>query len=395
MSDDTLIASLYDNAWLDSLSTSNAKLYMRDATAKYNGTIADAINLGTLTTDSTQLDSFGQISRMSSDHFYKFTLDGDNFKLSYLNTTNSVSTRLQILDSSGTIIADSSTMATQELQDAYASVIESDGLDVEAGDYYVKITYEATVSRSDPQAYVLSLYSGTQFTTAYQTTTFSQVSEDQNLPVDDTMVFSASDALQYGVDNVHLANETAATGINIGWLYENKSALAVTGQITNTVDEEYYSFTFQKGDALKMSFDNHTDTAELRVQLLNSTGTAIIADSEGTDAQQEAYAALLSSDGLEVNTGQYIIKVSYKAGENKTKDQIYDFKLYSGTCYDKYYETQATTETMETAILSGHFTGEYNPATSLAAYLMAEANEEPIDIFEKLKELAGLSSMTI
>ncbi|MDD5587336.1 MAG: hypothetical protein PHY92_10370 [Alphaproteobacteria bacterium] len=380
----SITASFFDDASVNSFSLGGAVLYQRNATNALNATLADAVNIGTLKTDESQLDVLGQISRTNSTNFYKLTLDGNNMKMSL--TTSSSLVRAQVLNSSGTVIADNSTSATSDLQTAFANLASSNGLSAEAGDYFVKVTYDATATRSASYTYLLSLYSGTVFSKSFQTTAKSQTSEKQAVTIDNTMVFSTSDALEYSVNNIHLANETATTGLNIGWIYENKAALSVTSQLTETVEDQYYTFSFQKGDNLKLAFNNHTDTATARVQLLDMSGKYVIADSDGTDAQKEAYAALTSSDGMSARVGQYVLKISFAEGESRSKNQIYDFKLYSGTSYTALYETTATTETAATAVFSGHLSPGYSPLSSMAAYLTAEANGEETNIMDTLME---------
>ncbi|HBM90526.1 MAG TPA: hypothetical protein DD400_01415, partial [Rhodospirillaceae bacterium] len=161
-------------------------------------------------------------------------------------------------------------------------------------------------------------------------------------------------------------------------------------ELTDTCDEQYYYFTFQKGESIKFNFDNKTDEsdlADLRIQFLDSSGTYAYADSHGTDAQKAAYAELTSAQGLEANKGTYVIKVSFALGENKSKDQLYDIKVYSGDTYTDYYESLVATEDAATAILSGTYTDKYNPATSLASYLTAQSDEEQTNIMTTLTNI--------
>lgn len=105
----TVDASIYDNSLVGSYSIgSDPTLYMRTASMPLNSTLDTAVNLGTLIADKTQLDAQGEISRQNSTHFYKFTLDGSWLKLTASNITSSASMRVQVLNSSGTVIADSS-----------------------------------------------------------------------------------------------------------------------------------------------------------------------------------------------------------------------------------------------------------------------------------------------
>lgn len=377
-------ASVFDSTWLGSSAASSSFIYKRDAVNVLNGTIDTASNLGTLRTDDTQLDLTAQVSRENPSHFYKFTLDGDNLKMAFANNTDSADLRLQILDSSGSIVADSS-QAFAEEEDLlnYVTMITSSGVDLEAGDYTIKVSFEPTAKRSVPQTYSLAMYSGESFNVSYQTTAKSQTSASQVVKVDNTMTYSLIDALEYSSKSTHLANETTDTAIDIGWLAENKTALSVTSQMTDICKEQYYVLTLQQGENLKMAFNNHTDTSELRVQLYDSTGTRLLADSHGSEDLKEAYAELTSSDGFATKAGKYVVKVGYALGEEKNT-QIYDFKIYSGTLYDKVYETLVATETAATAIMGGRLT-DFNPKAATVSYLAAELDSGD-DIIYALKK---------
>lgn len=411
-------ASLYDSAMLGAYAASSSLIYQRDVTNILDSSLETAGYLGTLTTDKTQLDVTGKLSKVNSAHYYKFTLDGDSLKLSFKNNTGTSDLRLQIVDSDGNVIADSSETASDTdssvkvwktttttdaetgistttsgrtaltLTEAYEAANSSEGLNLEAGEYYVRVSFDSMSLKSVDQTYSLGLYSGESFNVSYQTTGKSQTKYDQTITVDHTMTYSLIDALEYSTKSTHLASETASSAVNIGWMFANKTALAVSGQMTWVCDEQYYAFTLQNGEDLKMSFNNKTDTSELRVQLYDSTGTVLLADSHGTIEQQEAYEALLSSDGLEAEDGNYVLKVSYATGESK-KDQLYSFNLYSGTVYDTVYETKSATETAATAILNGDLT-EYASAKMVAAsYLASSLGEDLDDIFSLINQYTG------
>ncbi len=381
----TYNTTAFTSSTLNASGSASGNIYQRNATNLLNATTETATKIGTLVTNQTQLDVKAQVSRENATNFYKFTLDGDSLKLGFQNNTETSNLRVQILNSSGKVVADSSTFGTEANQEAYALANSSDGLDLEAGDYYVKVTFDSTSLRSVPQTYSLALYSGTKFSASYQTTAQAQTSATQVPKLDDTMTFSLITAQEYSTKSTHYANETSADAINIGWIYENKSALSVFSQMTSVCKEQYYSLTLQKGDNLKMALNNRTDTSELRVQILDSSGTRILADSHGTEEQQEAYEALTSETGMEAKAGNYIIKLSYADGEPKT-DQIYEMKLYSGEVYEKLYETQVATETAATAVLSGHLT-DYASARTVAATYLASALDTDNDILSILKGL--------
>ncbi len=378
-------ASYLSSTALNTTASSGSQVYVRDVSLPLNTSLETANSLGTLIADETQLNARAQVMRENPIHFYKFTLDGDSIKMNFLNVTGSSGLRIQLLNSSGTIVADSSSTASTALQTAYNDLSSSDGLDQEAGEYFVKVTFDTAALRSVPQLYSIALYSGTHFTTSYQTVGKAQSLERQFVLIDETMTFSLIDAQAYELKTAHAANETALSAINIGWLYQNKGALSVSSQLTDVCSTQYYSFIHQKGESLKMAYNNHTGTSETRVQLYDSSGTQVLADSHGTQDQQAAYAALSSSEGLDAGAGPYLIKVSYVAGERKTK-QIYDFKVFSGTSYDSLYKTSVGTESGEMALANGHLVMKYSMQDSAVSYLMSLSQGEDISIINTLSK---------
>jgi hypothetical protein len=347
----------------------------------------DAIQIGTLEKNRTQLDVSSLLSKANPTNYYAFSLDSNTMKLNLVNLTGTSGLRAQLLDSSGTVVADSSPTASLALRTACASLNSSTGLRMDPGDYYVKVTYDVAQYRSTPQAYELCLYSGHTFTRSYETVATPQLNSSQHVSVDNTMSFSTLGAEAYANNDVHRANETAETAVNIGWLYENKTALGATSMLTSVCDEEYYSFTLQKGESLKFTLDNQTGTADLRVQVLDPTGTYVYADSEGTTEQKAAYAKLTSPDGMAASQGNYVFKISYAAGEDKNADQTYHFKVFSGTVYEDYYETTVATETAATAILSGSLNNTYSQATTLASYLQGSMQGNEPTVMDYLQEI--------
>ncbi len=378
-------ASYLDSTILNTTAAPSSRVYVRDVSLPLNTSLDTASNLGTLTTDATQLNARAQVMRENPTHFYKFTLDGDSIKINFSNVTGSSGLRVQLLNSSGTIVADSSSVASEALQEAYDDLSSSDGLDQEAGEYFVKVTFDTTSVRAVPQLYSIALYSGTRFATSYQTVGKAQSTERQYVLIDKTMTFSLIDAQSYELKTAHAANETALSAINIGWLYENKAALSVSSQLTDVCSTQYYSFIHQKGESLKLAYNNHTGTSDTRVQLYDSSGTQLLADSHGTEDQKAAYAALASSDGLDAGAGPYLIKVSYGTGERKTK-QIYDFKVYSGTSYDALYKTAVGTESAKAALANGHLVMKYSMQDTAVSYLMSMSQGEDVSIIDTLSK---------
>lgn len=375
-------ASTYDNTLLDATSYGSSKLYSRDASAPLGSTIDDAIDLGDLVRNQTQLDAASSLSRANGTQYYKFDLSGGgNLKLLLSATPSIATTRVQVLNSAGTVVADSSTTASQTLQDAYEEVTSSDGLALDVGEYYAKVTYDATSLRSETVPYNLALYSGDGFNTSYKTIAKPQTSDSQVLLADGTQTFSTIDAQSYSTEAIHSANETLESAVSIGWIAENKSALSVSSSLTDVCEEEYYSFILQEGDNLKFTITNHTDTEEIRVQIYDVYGTNLIADSHGTDEQKAAYAALNTEEGIEISAGQYNIKISY-AEAGATAGQVYDFSIYSGDTYEAMYETTATTISRSDALYLGQLVPDFSVKSALASYLTGVSQGSDTNIMD-------------
>lgn len=376
-----ITAALYSSSALGSLATSSATLYQRTAYNVLNPSLSTAVNIGTLKKDTTQLNVEGAVTSQNPKQYYKFTLDSKNLKLSFDNITASTDLRVQILNSKGKVVADSQGSTSEQISYTLAST--SIGMAADAGEYYAVVTYGKSASRVNTQKYHLNLYSGTQFSESYLTTARTQNKATTYVPVDNTQTFSTYDAQLYSRNAFHIIGEKPSDGVNIGWLYENKSSLNVQSQLTTADSVEYYQFTLQKGDNLKMAFNNTTDTSNLRVQILDFSGLRVIADNRGTTAQKEAYESLLSSDGLETKTGQYKVKVTFAPGADKSKKQTYNFQLYSGTHYESSYETIASAQTLGHALLTGNKSiGGYNAKSAVASYLMSEASGRETDPFK-------------
>lgn len=365
-------ASIFTSANVNATATGAKNLYQRTGYNLVNASLQNALDLGTLTTDQTQLSTTATLSRGNSSHYYKFDLNGDNLKMDLTNTYGTDQIRIQLYNSNGKLVADSAS-TDQTLLDNFNKLQSMKGLKTKAGEYTARVTYTPTAVRSMNETYILSLYSGTRFSTSYATKAVSQTSLDQKVIVDNTLTYATTDAKDYSTQSVHYVGATIDDAVTIGWLYENKSALKVTSQLTNVSDSHYYKMTLQKGDALKMAFANKTDTTGMRVRLTDTTGYIVYADSEGTAAQQAAYKQLVSSDGLAAKKGDYVVDVTYSKTANKTKSQTYDFYMYSGDHYSSLYETLATTETVNTAILSGHLaSATTNTRAATASYLSSQ-----------------------
>ena len=146
-------------------------------------------------------------------------------------------------------------------------------------------------------------------------------------------------------------------------------------QLTTADKSDFYNFTLQQGDNLKLSFENSTNTAKARIQIFDATGTQVIADNFGTQAQQQAFADLTSSKGIKASPGQYAVNVSYAPGADTSKKQTYDFQIYSGDNFTNSYRTTASPQTYQNAILSGNpAVVGFNANSAIASYLTNLSN---------------------
>lgn len=378
-------ASYFASPWLNVSAAAGGTLYQRKAVNPINSSLSSAVNIGKLVYDKTMLDVAGQVMRENPEHYYKFTLEGDSLKLDFKNLTGTSALQLQLLDESGNVLADSEGVSTQ-LTD-YVKMLSSDGLELDPGTYYLRVSYSATSLRENPQQYSIDLYSGSHFNNSYQTVGLAQTSLKQKVAIDNTMVYATADAMFYTHEEYNKLDATAATAVTIGWISENKSALSLNSKLTQINYQQFYSFTLQKGNSLKMFFDNQTNTSGIRIQLMDQTGTYIYADNEGSASQKKAFENLTSSSGIEAKPGKYVVKITYGKSADRTKDQTYNFKLYSGESYSALYETTAYAESFDTAILNGTFQVAYTSKAAAAAALYSMSQDEMPDIMATLREL--------
>lgn len=383
-----LVPSSFSSDSLGVYASTSAVLYQRNATNTLAAqATSTATNIGNLITNSTQLDVTGEVAYPNTTQTYQFNLQGNSIKANLQNITNSSDLRYQLKDGSGNIVADSAGNAAQQI--AYVDLTTSAGLKTNAGQYTLTVSYAPTAVQNPPQTYAISLYSGNSFDSAYETTAATQTKASQHVAIDNTDTYATSDAQLFSKSAYHTVDEKATTGPNIGWLYQNKTALSVESQVTSTDATDYYNFTFEKGSALKLAFDNSTNTSGLRVQLLDASGTDVIADSAGNTKQQAAYAALTSSTGLNAQTGQYVVKVTYGQTADRTKPQTYDFSLYSGSSYKTLDTTTASAETYGHAVAAGDLgSTSYSSRTAAATYLFNQAQGTTTDVLSVLQSLA-------
>ena len=189
-----------------------------------------ASNIGTLTTNSTQLDVTRQVVPQNQTDYYNFTLRGNQLALDYQNITNTSGLRYQILNSAGTVVADSNGTTAQKT--AFSQLTAPGGLKANAGNYTLAVSFAPGQVTSNPQSYQVSLYSGSQFSSSYETTAAAQTSVGQHVAVDNTDTYATSDAQLFTTQKYNKIDATAETAINVGWLYQNKTALKVESQVT-------------------------------------------------------------------------------------------------------------------------------------------------------------------
>ena len=338
------------------------------ATTSSTGNVGASFpTLGTLKTNETQLTVNGAVTQGAPNDYYNFTLDGSSFKASFTSTAD---LRYQVLDSTGKVIADN--YGTADQQAAYKQINSSTGYKAAAGKYIVHVTYAPGTSTAPTQNYQVKLYSGTSFHTSYETSAQTQTKASQLTPTDNTDTWATADAGLNKRNAYNTINAKTSDAINIGWLSENSTALKLVSQLTNADNYDYYSFTFQTGTALKLNFNNTNSLATqtgIRIQLYDLTGTYVVADSGGTTDQKKAYADLTSSTGLKADLGEYLIKVSYDNGANKSQTQNYNFVLSSGNYYKTLDQTTAGAQSGKSALLNGNYTSQYNTTQALATYL--------------------------
>ena len=341
-----------------------------------------AVSLTTSQQQGTSLGVNSQLTGGDTNEYYNFSLSGTNIKLSFDAGSGQSSTRVQLYNSSGVLVADSDGNAY--MKSNYLKLTSGTGLIASSGDYSVKVSYAPGADTTQNINYNMQLYSGKSYAVVYNNNVTAQ-------PADYTAsgsVTAATDALAYSRQAYNQINEKAADAVNIGWLAENQSSLNVLSQLTPTDNADLYSFTLQSGNNLKFGFDT-TQTAnpsDLRVQILDGSGLEVIADSAGTAAQQAAYKALTTTDGLTAKPGNYIVKVSYAPGVTKSA-QTYDMNLYSGTSFSAQYKTIASPESFGTAALKGQISGSSN-STAMAAYLTGASNGAAPDVMSTLQALA-------
>ncbi len=179
---------------------------------------------------------------------------------------------------------------------------------------------------------------------------------------------------------------TAGTSNSLGYLSTNRSQLEVVSQLTNQDAVNFFNFTFQNSGKVRATVTNIDGAAGVRVQLLDRSGSRIIADNQGTKDQKAVYADWTTKKkdgGLDLKQGQYVIKVTYGTGADKTKEQNYAIQIGSGTTFQRDYRTLASPTTIQNTLLGGGSLG-YNSLSATASLLANQSVGITTDIFGTL-----------
>jgi hypothetical protein len=354
------------STWVNGTLSLNSDTYTAIATPN-NAAGGANVAISTTAQQGTSLAVNSQLTGSDTSEYYNFTLAGGNMKLGFDAGTATPSTRVQVYDATGGLVADSAGNSFQQAN--YIALTSGNGLDATSGNYSLQVSYAATADTTQPINYNFQLYSGTNFAVTYQTNATAK-------PADYTAsgsVTATTTALAYSRQAYNTIGEKAASAVNIGWLQQDKSSLNVLSQLTSADNADYFSFTLQSGNNLKFGFDT-TQTAtpaNFNVQILDSTGSRVIADSQGTPAQQAAYKSLTTTNGLAAAAGSYLVKIGYAANAQKTSSQ-YAFNIFSGTTFAAQYKTIASPQTYGNALLSGTLPGSTGNSSGMAAYLTSQ-----------------------
>jgi hypothetical protein len=335
------------------------------ATAIPESGVGGGVNISTSSQQGTALNVTSQLTGGDSSEYYNFSLSGTNLKLAFDAGSSTPSTRVQILNANGQIIADSRGNVYQKAN--YAAITSGTGLAATAGNYSVAVTYAPGANATKPISYNFQLYSGTNYAVVYKTKATAQA-------YDNTAAGSVSadtKAKLYTRSAYNSIGATAASAINIGWLQQNKSSLDVLSQLTNADSTDFYSFTLQQGNNLKFGFDS-TQTPKpnnYHVTIYDGSGSYVVADNQGTAAQKAAYTSLTTTNGLTAKPGNYLISIGYAEGVTHSTGQ-YQFNLFSGTTYTAQYKTTASAQSYQNYALSGGTgTGAISSSAAIASYL--------------------------
>lgn len=148
-----------------------------------------------------------------------------------------------------------------------------------------------------------------------------------------------SNATLFQRNAINPINSSPSSAVNIGNLVADKTQLTALGAVIGSNPTDYYSFNLT-GKSFAAQFSN---TNNLDYQISNSAGT-VIADNNGTTAQQLAFSQMTAPGGLTAVSGKYTIKVTYGPTSQKGTQQDYRIQLYSGSTFSAAYETTAAAQ---------------------------------------------------
>jgi len=357
------------NKWLDGTLLVSAGTYTATATPNTEFTGDIALTINSAERQGTSLEVNSTLTGAHPTEYYNFSLSGTNIKLDFDAGRNSGATRVILYDSNHKIVADSAGNSFQREQ--YSAITSGTGISAASGNYSIEVTYSNSGDITQNVGYSFRLYSGNTYAAVYKSTVKAQAYDASAKG----SVEATKDAQLYELSTYNKIHTDASQAINIGWIQQDKSMLDVYSQLTNDDNTNFYKFTLQQGNNLKFDFSAATENKEgLRVQLMNSTGTFVYADSEGTAEQRTLYEQLTSSTGVQADTGDYIIKITY-AGGVKNGDHVYEFGVYSGSTFSAQYKTTASAQTYGNALLANELGGSTAAAAGIAAYLMAQRDD--------------------
>ena len=178
---------------------------------------------------------------------------------------------------------------------------------------------------------------------------------------------------------------TAWSAEHIGYLDYNKTQLQVRGTITGQCKEAMYAFMFRKGDTMRLSITENTgETGFTRIQIMDSNGRKVLADSAGTNQKlKDNYTALLNGT-LALDNGNYTLHVMHNVSKAPmTKTLNYTVKLSSGTTYKTRYKSEAGAQTLLQYYQENGTMG-YTLASMTAGFLTSVQNGDDTNLFDYL-----------
>ncbi|MCL2505608.1 MAG: hypothetical protein FWE93_05120 [Alphaproteobacteria bacterium] len=128
--------------------------------------------------------------------------------------------------------------------------------------------------------------------------------------------------------------------LSMSTFHQQGTALSVNSSLNASTTAAYYNFSLS-GTNLKFDFNAGKESSNLRVIIFDAKGT-IVADSDGDRFMKAQYILATSGTGLSLDSGDYVVAVTYKNNIQKAYDVDYSFTLYSGSTYSAVYTTNAS-----------------------------------------------------